>query len=63
MIPWYLIVSGCLTIMLVLGRFISEKVRILLAAGILGISVLKFGIVVMCGNKLMPIFLILFALC
>ena len=29
MIPWYLIVSGCLTIMLVLGRFISEKVRIL----------------------------------
>ena len=27
MIPWYLIVGGCLTIILVLGRFIWQLVR------------------------------------
>ena len=31
MIPWYLIVAGCLTIMLVLGRIISELVRLFTA--------------------------------
>ena len=28
MIPWYLIVGGCLTIILVLGRFIWQLVRL-----------------------------------
>ena len=27
MIPWYLIIAGCLTIILVLGRFIWQMVR------------------------------------
>ena len=30
MIPWYLIVGGCLTIILVLGRFIWQLVRLLM---------------------------------